>query len=109
MNPDETMTGGLPPPSLTGVVGEGPVIGPSVPGGGPVITVRTDQEAMMLDGLMGSMSGRQIRRSPYGGFGRGGGMGSMMPMSPMTSRYTPMEGGAMPSSNNTPIRITKLE
>jgi DNA-directed RNA polymerase II subunit RPB2 len=109
------MIGGLPLPSLeTTVSGEGIVPGPSTPGGGPVIAVRTDNEAMMMDGIMpsgGFGMGRQVRRNPFRG---GMNMAPMMPMAPMTSRYTPMDGGGsgmMPSStpSSGPITITKLE
>ena len=41
---------------------EGLVAGPSVPGLGPLISVRTDSEAMMMEGLV---PGRQIRRNPF--------------------------------------------
>jgi hypothetical protein len=106
--------GGLPPPSMPALInatssqGEGFVSGPQVPGGGPVITIRTDAEAMMADGIMpggGFGMGRQPRRS-FRSFG------GMSPMMPSVSRYTPMEGGsAMPSSvsSGAPITITKLE
>jgi hypothetical protein len=111
--PDSEMSGGMMPPNMSNVVtpGEGLVTGPQIPGGGPIIAVRTDSEAMMADGLlMGSGFGmsRQPRRNPYRSFG---GMG-MGPMMPSVSRYTPMEGGnAMPSSI-TPggqITINKME
>ena len=102
--------GGMPVPSLpntvTAVPNEGLVTGPSVPGGGPVITIRTDMEAMMSDGIMpqGFSQGRQLRRNPF----RGGGMGPM----PLVPRYNPMDGGGgngtMPSGGSQ-IRITKLE
>jgi hypothetical protein len=93
--------GGMPIPNLSTVSGEGPVKGGQVPGFGPVITVRTDAEAMMADGLMGAGIGRQVRRNPYRSFG---GMGQMGPMGPVQPRYTPMEGGSGGS-----ITITKLE
>lgn len=94
--------GGMPPPNFSSTVGgEGPVRGPQVPGGGPVITVRTDAEAMMADGLGGM--GRPVRRNQYRSFG--GSMGQMGPMGPLQQRYTPMEGGS--SGGN--ITITKLE
>ena len=125
INPELQMTGGIPPPSLSGsismsggltppslqssILGDGPIPGPSVPGGGPIIAVRTDQEAMMMDGLMNPMGGRPLRR----GFGRmGGGMGGMGPMMPITPRYNPMEvggGGGGMSSSHAPITITKME
>jgi hypothetical protein len=107
-----SIVGGMPLPSMTNIItpdeGEGIVNGPSVPGTGPVISIRTDPEAMMNDGIPvfgGVGMGRQVRRNPYRSMG---GMNQMMPATP---RYTPMEGGgatASPSSN-TPIRITKLE
>jgi DNA-directed RNA polymerase II subunit RPB2 len=109
INPNQQqMIGGLPPPSLSSTIsmsGEGPVTGPSVPGGGPVITVRTDNEAFFNDGLMETMGSRPVRR----GFSRmGGGMGQMMAMTP---RYSPMEGGGNGIGNNShaPITITKME
>jgi len=96
-------SGGMPPPNFSSTVGgEGPVRGPQVPGGGPVITVRTDAEAMMADGLMGAGIGRQVRRNPYRSFG---GMGQIGPMGPVQPRYTPMEGG----NSGGLITITKLE
>jgi hypothetical protein len=102
--------GGMPlpnPPVTLG--GEGSVRGPQVPGGGPVISVRTDAEAMMSDGLMGAGMMRQPRRNPFRNFNQmGGGIGGMVPMGPMgpqQQRYTPMEGGG--SGGN--ITITKLE
>jgi hypothetical protein len=108
--PVNEMMGGMPPPALENTIsGEGIVPGPTTPGGGPVIAVRTDSEAMMMDGIMpgGFGMGRQVRRNPFRG-----GM-NMGPMMPMTSRYTPMDGGGsggMPSSAPSgPITITKLE
>jgi hypothetical protein len=121
----QVMSGGLPPPSLSNIVaiegqgeqgqmqqhgqGEGIINGPSVPGTGPVITVRTDPEAMMMDGLappqLGGMGGRQIRRMPFRGFSNNIG-GSM---EPMTARYTPSDQQQTSSSAHVPIRITKLE
>jgi hypothetical protein len=98
--------GGMPlpnPPVTLG--GEGPVRGPQVPGGGPVISVRTDAEAMMSDGLMGAGMMRQPRRNPFRNFNQMGGMVPMGPMGPQQQRYTPMEGGG--SGGN--ITITKLE
>jgi hypothetical protein len=108
--------GGLLPPSMPALInstvpqGEGFVSGPQVPGGGPVITVRTDNEAMMADGIMpgGFNMGRQPRRS-FRSFGGMSGMGPMMPSAP---RYTPMEGGnGMPSSVSSggQITINKIE
>ncbi len=101
-------SGGLLPPNFSNsiesnidVKEEGLVRGPQVPSGGAIITVRTDAEAMMADGLMVGM-GRQLRRNPYRNFG---GMGQMSQMSPSQPRYTPMEGGSGGGS----ITITKLE
>jgi DNA-directed RNA polymerase II subunit RPB2 len=101
-------SGGLLPPNFSNsiesnidVKEEGLVRGPQVPSGGAIITVRTDAEAMMADGLMVGM-GRQVRRNPYRNFG---GMGQMSQMSPSQPRYTPMEGGSGGGS----ITITKLE
>ena len=114
------MQGGMAPPSMSAVFipGEGLVTGPSVPGMGPTITVRTDKEAFENDGLMAQGFGtRTIRRNPlrYGG-GGGGGMGSMNPMNsmgpmaPMADRYTPTLEPNVPSgSHNMPVRVTKLE
>jgi hypothetical protein len=102
----------MPLPSMTNIItpdeGEGIVNGPSVPGTGPVISIRTDPEAMMNDGIPvfgGVGMGRQVRRNSYRSMG---GMNQMMPATP---RYTPMEGGAAAAapSPNMPIRITKLE
>jgi len=97
--------GMLPPNFSSTLGGEGPVRGPQVPGGGPVITVRTDAEAMMADGLMGAGMSRQVRRNPYRSFGGMGQMGQMGPMGPAVQRYTPMEGGGSGGG----ITITKLE
>jgi DNA-directed RNA polymerase II subunit RPB2 len=97
--------GGMPPPNPTVTLGgEGPVRGPQVPGGGPVISVRTDAEAMMSDGLMGAGMMRQPRRNPFRNFNQMGGMVPMGPMGPQQQRYTPMEGGGSGG-----ITITKLE
>ncbi len=109
----ETMVGGMPLPSMPAIItpgerpqlleDEGLMTGPQVPGGGPVITVRTDDAAMMADGIMPNI--RQPRRNPFRG-------GQMMPT---VQRYTPMEGGmpsgiTMPSStSHNQITITKLE
>jgi DNA-directed RNA polymerase II subunit RPB2 len=110
--------GGLPPPSMPALIntevtqGEGLVAGAQVPGMGPVITVSTNQEDFMRDGIMpgGFGMGRQPRRS-FRSFGGMGGM-NMGPMMPSVSRYTPMEGGGgMPSSvsSSGPITINKIE
>jgi DNA-directed RNA polymerase II subunit RPB2 len=109
------MSGGLPIPSLTDVVGgEGLVNGPSVPAAGPVIAIRTDEEAFAMDGIMRDMGGmRPIRRNPFRS------MGGMM--GPAVPRYTPSMGGggagANPNggagfasvSHSSPLRVTKLE
>ena len=95
----QPMSGGLLPPSISGNVpysglplsDEGIITGPSVPGGGPLLVVRTDRDAMMSDGIIPEY-GRQIRRNQFRG-------GQTMPMTP---KYTPMEG-------STNITITKLE
>ena len=99
MQPMQPMSGGLLPPSISGNVpysglplsDEGIIRGPSVPGGGPLLVVRTDRDAMMSDGIIPEY-GRQIRRNQFRG-------GQTMPMTP---KYTPMEG-------STNITITKLE
>jgi hypothetical protein len=99
MQPMQPMSGGLLPPSISGNVpysglplsDEGIITGPSVPGGGPLLVVRTDRDAMMSDGIIPEY-GRQIRRNQFRG-------GQTMPMTP---KYTPMEG-------STNITITKLE
>ena len=115
--------GGMLPPALPNIItpgqqsaslnesGEGLVTGAGVPGGPPVITVRTDMEAMMSDGIIPSFGqGRQPRRNPF----RGGGM-EMGPMTPQIPRYNPMNGGngmvtmPPPSSSTGQITITKLE
>ena len=111
--------GGMLPPALPNIItpgqrrasDEGLVTGAGVPGGPPVITVRTDMEAMMSDGIMppGFGQGRQPRRNPF----RGGGM-EMGPMMPQIPRYNPMNGGngmvpPPPSSSTGQITITKLE
>jgi DNA-directed RNA polymerase II subunit RPB2 len=113
--PSPVMSGGLPVPSLTDVVGgEGVVRGPSVPNAaGPVIAIRTDEEAFAMDGIMSDMGGmRPIRRNPFRS------MGGMM--APSMPRYVPSMGGgagAQPAggaglgavSHSTPLRVTKLE
>jgi hypothetical protein len=50
------------PQPMMGGFQEGLLAGPSVPGLGPLISVRTDSEAMMMEGLV---PGRQIRRNPF--------------------------------------------
>ena len=110
---DSTILGGMPPPSMPYITpnknlikNEGLVTGSNlpkgIPGGGPIIAVRTDADAMMHDGIM-PFEGRQIRRNPYKNMDRmykGN-------TTPITSRYTPSSGG---SSHVTPtINIIKLE
>lgn len=110
------MSGGLLPPSLTDVVGgEGIVRGPSVPTAGPVIAIRTDEEAFAMDGIINEMGGmRPIRRNPFRTMG--GTMG------PVMSRYTPSMGGGGGNGGNggggggftnvshsAPLRVNKLE
>jgi hypothetical protein len=103
-NNPQIISGGFMTPDLQGSVGgEGIVRGGHVPYGGPVITVRTDADAMAADGLLGAVMGRQVRRNPYRNIA--GPMGPMGPMGPAQPRYTPMEGGS--SGGN--ITITKLE
>jgi hypothetical protein len=131
---NSSMTGGLLPPALETsfsipasqfapqaiasqprVSNEGVVNGPAVPGSGPIITVRTDPEAMMMDGIsppmMGQGAPRQIRRNHFGGMD--GGM-----MMPQMRRYTPsMDGGiggagqqmSSPGGNIGAVRVNKLE
>jgi hypothetical protein len=95
---------GMPPPNpAVSIGGEGPVRGPQVPYNGPVITVRTDPEAMMADGIMDVGMGRLVRRNQFRNFA--GPMGQMGQMGPMQQRYTPMEGGVQGGN----ITITKLE
>jgi DNA-directed RNA polymerase beta subunit len=104
--PGEQQMGGMPPPSFPNMVApnDGVVTGAQVPGSGPVIAIDTSTDAMMRDGIMPEFGTRQVRRNrSYGG--------SMAPMMPSVSRYTPMEGGnpMPPSGSNVPITITKLE
>lgn len=114
-----SMSGGLPPPSLTDVIGgEGIVRGPAVPTVGPVIAIRTDEEAFAMDGIVNEMGGmRPIRRNPFRTMG--GTMGPVMP------RYTPSMGGGNGGGNGSsgnggggvftnvshsaPLRVNKLE
>jgi hypothetical protein len=114
--PSLGMSGGLPIPSLTdGVGGEGVVRGPSVPTAGPVIAIRTDEEAFAMDGIMRDMGGmRPIRRNPFRS------MGGMI--APAMPRYTPSMGGGggigsqssggagfANVSHSAPVRVNKLE
>jgi hypothetical protein len=103
------LEGGMLPPQLTNTVieGEGVVSGPAVPGNGPVISVRTDPEAMLADGIMPGGPSRQIRRNQY----RGGMGGSMLgPMMPNTPRYSPMDGEKPISTGpNVSITVNKME
>ena len=103
------MDGGMPPPSMAATImpGEGLVSGPSVPGIGPTITVRTDKEAFEQDGILPQgLQGRPIRRNP---FRYGGGMPAMSPMGPMAERYTPQSENSGMSTSNMPVRVNKLE
>jgi len=112
--PVSEMIGGMPLPNLSNTViqgqmtqiveNEGLAIGPQVPGTGPIIAVRTDEDAMMADGIMPGGFGRQVRRNPYRSFGG-------QNMIPASQRYTPMDGGNGVSSSNSGqnITITKLE
>ncbi len=112
ISPSGSIIGGMPAPNLeTMIGGEGIVNGPQVPGNGPIIAVRTDNEAMMADGIMpgGFNMGRQPRRNPYRSFGGMGGMGGMGPMMPSVQSYTPMEGGNSGGLSSGSIKITKLE
>jgi DNA-directed RNA polymerase II subunit RPB2 len=92
-----------------GMMSDGMVMGPSVPGLGPIITVRTDAGAMMADGIMPAPMSRPIRRNPF----RMNGMDAMGgPMGPRMERYMPSsmgEGGGGHSMSNAPVRVTKLE
>lgn len=113
--PSLGMSGGLPIPSLTDVIGgEGVVKGPAVPTAGPVIAIRTDEEAFAMDGIMRDMGGmRPIRRNPFRS------MGGMM--APAMPRYTPSMGGGGAGGNpnggagfasvshSAPLRVNKLE
>jgi hypothetical protein len=110
------MEGGLLPPSMPATIipGEGLVSGPSVPGVGPTITVRTDNEAFVQDGIIpqGGAPTRSIRRNPFRYGGGGGGMpsmNSMSPMAPMTERYTPQSENSGMSGSHVPVRVNKLE
>ena len=73
---------------------EGIVKGPTVPGMGPMISIRTDPEAMLQEGL--GDFGRPIRRNMQGMQSMQGGN----PM-PIVQRFTPMEGGV--------LKVNKLE
>ena len=115
--------GGMMAPSFEMPVGsysasphqDGMIEGGTVPGMGPIIAVRTDDESFVADGLMG---GRPIRRNMYRG---GMNMGQMGPsMGPMVDRYTPASGGYLSamggnnggqSSTNPAVTVTvnKLE
>ena len=91
--------------SLNVIENEGIVSGAQVPGGGPIITVRTDSEAMMADGIMPEGYGfnRQPRRiiRNYGG------------MRPPQMSQDNLGGGGLPASGgggyHAPVTITKLE
>jgi len=96
--PLQNQSGGLLPPNLPTMVGEGVVRGPQVPGGGPVLNVDTSEMAFITDGIIpqSGIGGRQIRRNPYRNFS-----------SPV--QYTPMSGGLPNQSQGNNITITKLE
>lgn len=84
--------------------GDGIVDGPSVPGIGPVITIRTDPEAMMNDGIqmIGNNTGRQIRRNQYRNYNVNA---IQSPNAPNAS----MDGGRPMHSMGQIITINKLE
>lgn len=105
------MVGGLPPPALSNtiVAGEGVVSGAAVPGMGPIITVRTDPEAMFADGIMSPPMGRSIRRSSYRYGGGMSPMNQMGSMGPMMNRYTPSEQGGGMTNPSAAVVVTKLE
>ena len=115
--------GGMMAPSFEMPVGsyavsphqDGMIEGGTVPGMGPIIAVRTDDESFAADGLMG---GRPIRRNMYRGGMNMGPMGQSM--GPMVERYTPASGGYLSgmggsnggqSSTNPAVTVTvnKLE
>jgi hypothetical protein len=73
--------------------GEGIVRGPTIPGMGPLIAVRTDVDAFAREGLGLDGGTRPIRRNYYRG-----NMGG--PMGPSVDRYTPQGGGQFLSAMN---------
>ena len=96
------MMGGMPIPALEG---DGLVRGPTAPGMGPLIAVRTDHEAFARDGLGLDGGTRPIRRNYH-------------TPGPAVGRYTPQTGGgnflsAMGGSEASPgqqtVTVTKLE
>ena len=97
------MMGGMPAPDLAG---DGFLRGPTVPGMGPLIAVRTDQAAFEQDGIMLDGGTRPIRRNYY-----------RAPMGPTVERYTPQAGGnflsAMGGGPTAPasqtVTVNKLE
>jgi hypothetical protein len=74
------MMGGLPLP-FGEPSREGLVRGPTVPGMGPLIAVRTDMDAFAQDGIQLDGGTRPIRRNYYSAPG------------PAVERYTPQAGG----------------
>jgi len=100
------MMGGLPLP-FGEPSREGLVRGPTVPGMGPLIAVRTDMDAFAQDGIMLDGGTRPIRRNYYSAPG------------PAVERYTPQAGGgqflsAMNGGAESPgvqqtVKVTKLE
>jgi hypothetical protein len=92
--------------------GEGLVRGPTIPGMGPLIAVRTDMDAFAREGLGLDGSTRPIRRNYYRG-----NMGG--PMGPSVERYTPQAGGGQflsaigggPDAPGVPqtVKVNKLE
>ena len=96
----EPIQGGMLPPDMSSIVYEKPIDGlirgPHVPGGGPMIAVRTDREAMMMDGLIEDQ-GRQIRRNfrPRVQMGSG--------------QMGPSQMGQISQGQTQQVHITKLE
>jgi DNA-directed RNA polymerase II subunit RPB2 len=105
--PPQQMMGGMLAPAFSSPIGDGLMRGASVPGMGPLIAVRTDQEAFMRDGLVPDGGTRPIRRNYYRAPG------------PAVERYTPQGGGgnflsAMGGSDGmggapSTVTVTKLE
>jgi hypothetical protein len=96
----QPVQGGMLPPDMSSIVYEKPIDGlirgPHVPGGGPMIAVRTDREAMMMDGLIEDQ-GRQIRRNfrPRVQMGSG--------------QMGPSQMGQISQGQTQQVHITKLE
>jgi hypothetical protein len=101
------MMGGMPTPFGDGTMtGDGLVRGPTVPGMGPLIAVRTDMDAFARDGIVLDGGTRPIRRNYYSAPG------------PAVERYTPQAGGQFLSAMNggaespgvqQTVKVTKLE